>query len=411
MKGIIAKAWADRRNTQLSLTAMSRRITQHLTQRALRPPKARTNYLPILIGEPGIGKSKTLSCIAETLGWNFARWDVNAQGFEDNAGLPYLAEGANGEKIAKTAPSEYLPTFASEPTLLEIGELPTAPPNVQNQIREIIDGLFIGKTVSPFCLMVATGNPPEARFTTGNQIDEAIEDRLDPYIVVPLPDELLTIWSRIMFPTIYRFLSDYPTFISSVITDGAAVGHQDLSPRHWMMIAEKVENLRNVGEPAAVIMQDIRSSFVNATNIIPPLQQYLLVGDNPELMIILGRELITASPELLVEYEKRIQKWLSNNKLRGFVGASKNDLLRVLTQLTKVEVEQLPRFGPNIIKFIELLVDGKCHDMAKNVFDVIYTREHIAEIVLPLVGNTPVLVKMTKMYYELKELAAKVDSK
>jgi hypothetical protein len=97
--------------------------------------------------------------------------------------------------------------------------------------------------------------------------------------------------------------------------------------------------------------------------------------------------------------------------LRGFVGASKNDLLRVLTQLTKAEVQALPNFGPNIVKFINILVDGKCHDMAKNVFDVIYTREHIAEIVLPLVGNAPVLAKMTKKYHELKELTAKVDSK
>ena len=375
----------------------------------MRPPEARTNYLPILIGEPGIGKSKTLISIADALGWRFARWDVNAQGFEDNAGLPYLAEAGNGEKIAKTAPSEYLPTFATEPTLLEIGELPTAPPNVQNQVREIIDGLFIGKPVSAHCLMVATGNPPEARFTTGNQIDEAIEDRLDPYIVVPLADELLTIWSRIMFPTIYRFLADHPTFIDNSGGNGSA--EQQLSPRHWMMIAEKVENLRNAGEPPAVIMQDLRSSFVNATNILPPLQQYLMTGNNPDMMIILGRELILANDVKMVEYEKRIHAWLDSNKLRGLVGASKNDLLRVLSQLTEAETPNLPRLGPNVTRFLEILVDGKCHDMARNVFDTFYSKEHIADVTLPSIKSSKALAKMTAKCKELKELTAKVDGK
>ena len=408
MKGIIAKAWAEKDTTKLSLTAVSRRITQHLTQRAMRPPKARTNYLPILIGEPGIGKSQTLISIAESLGWEFARWDVNAQGFEDNAGLPYLADDGDGEKIARTAPSEYLPTFASKPTLLEIGELPTAPPNVQNQIREIVDGIFIGKPVSPYCMMVATGNPPEAQYTTGNQIDAAIEDRLDPYVVVPLPDELLTIWSRIMFPTIYRFLSDHPTFIDN--TREGTTTQQALSPRHWMMVAEKVENLKRAGESAAVIIQDVRSAFINATNIIPPLQQYLINGDNPELMIILGREIVMADEDKMANYEKRIKGWLDNNRLRGLVGASKNDLIRVMTQLRPDEIPKLPRLGPNITRFLEILADGKCHDMARNVFDTFYVKESVAEVVLPCIKSSGVLAAMTKKFHELKELMAKVDS-
>lgn len=329
-----------------------------------------------------------VSNLAAELGWIFARWDVNAQGFEDNAGLPYIDVLESGEKVAKMAAAEYLPTFANKPTLLEIGELPTAPPNVQNQIRLIVDGMFMGRAVSPLCMMVATGNPPEAEYTTGNQLDAAIEDRLDPYIVVPKPTELLSIWSKIMSPTIFRFLDANQTLIESI------------SPRHWMMVSEKVENLVSCRAEPGEIIQDIRTSFVDFTNILPLLQTFLITGNKEELRIILGREIIVASEEELDGYEKKIERW-SKEDLRGLIGASATDLTRTIGNMSEDDVGKFENLGRNILRFIEILTKNNCNDMARALMDNCYANE-VRTVVIPQLKSSKLMSDMAKRYRELK---------
>jgi len=396
MKGVIAAAWNDRVTLGMSLTATRRRLTQHLTQRAKRPPRNRTNYIPITIGEPGIGKSKMMQCIADDLGWKFKRWDVNTQGFEDVTGLPVIDEqkiGDHVQKVARFAKAAFVPGAVWEEqayTLGEIGELPTAPPTMQNILREMIDGQLNGDPLDPKCLLVATGNPPEARFTTGNMIDEAIEDRLDPYIVIPTTQELLIVWARIMFPTVYQFLSVNESMIDS------------LSPRHWMVIAEKVENLRQVGETPEAIVDDVKTAFVNHKEVIPPLLVFLKHGDDPEKLPILGRDLLSADEPRMDVYSKRIEKWLAGESTKGFVGATKNDVIRIIPSVTTEEVGNLPHAGRNLVRLLELLVDGHCQDMAKNLLDVVYPSKLSPDVIAQL-KKSPALRKMSAMYAEFQE--------
>lgn len=355
-----------------------------------------------MIGEPGIGKSTTLKCIADDLGWKFQRWDVNTQGFEDVTGLPMIDEqkiGEHTQKVARFAKSAFVPGAVWEEktyTLGEIGELPTAPPNMQNILREMIDGQLNGDALDPKCLYVATGNPPEARFTTGNMIDEAIEDRLDPYIVVPTTEELLIVWARIMFPTIYQFLSANESMIDA------------LSPRHWMVIAEKVENLRQVGESHETIVADVKSAFVNHKNVIPTLLVFLKHGNDPDKVPILGRDLLSADEARMSEYRKRLKRWLSGDATRGFVGATKNDIIRVVPYLTEEDVSKLPNAGPNVVQVLELLTEGHCQDMAKNLLDVLYPSK-LNRSMLEYLKTSPALKKMSKMYAEFQARMSKVS--
>jgi len=399
MPGIIAQAWANKDRLKLTLTQVRQRLMQHLTQRAKRPPGQRTNYIPIMIGEPGIGKSTTLAIMAADLGWDFQRWDVNTQGFEDITGLPTITEheiDGHKQQVATFAKAAFVPGAVWKKdrfTLGEIGELPTAPPNVQNILREMIDGQLNGEALDPKCMYVATGNPPEARFTTGSMIDDAVEDRLDPYIVIPTGDELLDVWSRIMYNTIYQFLMLNKSLIDDTI-----------SPRHWMVIAEKVQNLMQVGEQAEVILQDVRTAFAAHQNVLPMLLEFLKHGNDPYKLPILGRDYLYADEEAMTGFDDRLTYWFKQNN-RGFVGHTKNDIIRGLNTLTAADQEHHETIVKNVVHFLIVLVEGKCNDMAKSLLEVAYSKEALVDPMLEQLADTPALDKMAEAYgrYETRK--------
>ena len=400
MKGIIAKVWEARNDVKLTLTQVRHRLKQHLLARAKRPPNRRTNYLPILIGEPGIGKTTTLRAIAGDLGWGPSElMHLNTAAFEDFTGLPIVVEekvGGQVHKVAKFAKANFVPgaVWKDHQRVGIFDELPTAPPNVQCILREMIDGQLNGEQLDPNCLHVATGNPPEARFTTVNAVDEAIEDRLAPYVVVPTAAELLQIWSRIMYDLVYQFLALNPSVIVS------AEGATAISPRRWMTVAEQVQDLVEAGERAAIIVQDVQGIFAEHRNVLTMLRQFIEHGNDPLKLPILGRDLIFADEEKMKGYEARMAHWFKS-ETSGFVGESKNDLIRVMATLTPEDKKRVDTISTNVARFIELLVEGKCIDMAHNLMEVIYSGTLCDDIMAKL-KDKKALDDMTDKYQEFR---------
>jgi hypothetical protein len=321
----------------------------------------------------------------------------NTAAFEDFTGLPIIVdEKINGEvhKVARFAKAHFVPGAVwkeKEFTVGALDEIPSAPPNVQCILREIIDGQLNGDPLDPKCLYVGTGNPPEARFTTGQAIDEAVEDRLDPYVVVPAADELLQIWSRIMHDTIYQFLLEHQqNFLNAI------------SPRRWMTVSEKVQNLVEANENPDTIVQDVQSIFVDSQNVLPPLRKFLKHGNNPELLPVLGRTLISAGKDELAVLMERIARWLKEDK-SGLVGESKNDLLRVLATLTPEDRTNTKQIAHNVMRFMEALVKGKRNDMAKNIIEACYSRTELVNDITMALDKSEAVEAMTDAYQKFKK--------
>ena len=250
-----------------------------------------------------------------------------------------------------------------------LDELSTAPTLIQNQIREMIDGQLNGDPIDPNCLHVATGNPPDPRFVTVNALDEALEKRLKIYIIQPTREELLQVWERIMPNVIYRFLVMEEPFIDA------------LSPREWVGVAKDVQDVRDGGGSFEEAIEEAVDELLDHPEVAIKLRKYMKFGDDPYYYPILGRQLLDAKAADMKLLMALIERWINDDK-RGFIGESKNDLLRTLRNTTKDDFDKLgskaqKRAAENIVDFIEVLAATKCNDMAQQVLAHAFTTPFI----------------------------------
>lgn len=410
--GKIARHWGARDKRHHSLTEALNRLTQKFTARIQQPKETRANRIDIMIGESGIGKSTVLRQLADRLSkktgraWQTKLWHVGGQAFEDVTGLPVILEDVVLEdgtimpregytsamavaqresdpkkmqsavaalRIKEThrratfAKSEFVPgaIWHKHCTVGILDELPTAPTLIQNQIREMIDGQLNGDPIDPNCLYVGTGNPPDPRFVTVNALDEALEKRLKIYIIEPTQDELLQVWERIMPETIYKFLVMEKPFIDA------------LSPREWVGVAKDVADVQAGGGTFEEAIEEAVDELLDHPNIAIKLRKFLKFGDDPFYYPVLGRQLLVATAKEMQLIMALIERWIKENK-RGFVGESKNDLLRTLGNLTADEFggwekKAQERASDNIVLFIEALAATKASDMAKQALAHTFT--------------------------------------
>lgn len=397
MGRLLTTMWGNLPKYKVNLTFAKAHTRIHLNYRMNQPSDVRSNTIPIWIGTTGIGKSSSLKKMASDIGVRYCRWDARAQLFEDNLGIPDPAgkevKQADGsiKKVTANMEAELLPIFETEPVLLEIGELPTASQDVLNQIREIIDGIFTNRPVSPTCMMVATGNPLTDDYTTVNaELCESIEERLHPYLIVPEKAEKFEIWSTIMAPFVYQFLLKHDAFVD------------DLSPRSWVEIAEKVQALMDAGITAAEIIRDVRPKLVDT--MVPPLQKYIEAGYQPDKVPILGRAFLGADKQKASEYIERLTRWFKDND-RGFVGASKMDIARVLLQGGDSFVSKYPMAGEMFTAFMEICITHGGHDIAMSLLDTLYrsNKKHVSSPIMEKFRDSPALVAITNRFVKFQD--------
>lgn len=116
------------------------------------------NYPVILVGDSGVGKTAAVTAEAAQRGWPTVAL-IGAQiDPTDVGGLPVR----NGETIQYLAGERFDVLYASEPSVLFIDELTSAPPAVMAALLRVINERELaGKPLSPECRVVCAANPPE----------------------------------------------------------------------------------------------------------------------------------------------------------------------------------------------------------------------------------------------------------
>lgn len=333
------------------------------------------NRIPILLGEAGIGKTTVLKKMADRLAarsgnsWRSMLIHAATQGMEDNTGLPILKK-VDGRDVAGWAAPEHIPgavPWAGEDgkalgwTLGIIDELPTAPLLIQDQIRQLIDGTLPGSStpVDPRCVYVATGNPPDPRYVTVNAMDEALEKRLKVYVVVPTTEELLQVWSNIMPDLIYKFL----------VMNTAAI--PELSPREWEGVSKDVQYIIESGGSVQEAIGEAEDELADKADIISALQKFIAFGDDPYHYPIRGNKFLEADGNSLKQYVALMARWVADSK-DGLLGASSNDLLRILKVMPAGDLRDNKTAENNVVGMLEFLAGSKRPDMVKALMEAIY---------------------------------------
>lgn len=364
VNGKIAQVWTNRQKAGMSLTQVANRLIRKLLVRRSQPRAERANRVDLLIGESGIGKTATVRMMVDRLTagskempWKLKLWHVATQGFEDVTGLPIIEKSRGRPAVAKFAKADHVPGAVHDPEHYTLGvfdELPTAPPMIQNQIREIIDGQLNGEPVDPNCLYIATGNPPEAKFVTVQAMDDALEKRLKVYAVVPTTEELLTVWATMLPKRIHSFLLTNQQHIGTV------------SPREWEGIAKDVEDTLTGGGTIDEAISEAAADLFHAPTVVTKLREFFKFGDDPYYYPITGRALADATKKHHAEHVALVQRWAKDN-VEGRIGATAHDLVRMLKMRTSDAYTK--RAAENIVDFAKTLIDCRFVDMGKSVLE------------------------------------------
>lgn len=361
-----------------------------------RPRAERANRIDVLIGESGIGKSTVLRKLADRLAavtgqpWKPHLCHVATQGFEDNTGLPVIETrktGRHTQKVATFAKAEHVPGAVWQPhyTLGILDELPTAPPLIQNQLRELIDGQINGEPIDPKCLLIGTGNPPDARFVTVNALDDALEKRLKIYVIEPTQEELLAAWSRLMPDIVYKFLLMNRTFIDA------------LSPREWEGVSKDVQDLIDGGGTLIEAGEEAADALIAAPEVEVAFRQWLKWGDDPERYPIRGQQVVQAENGQMGTYAARVDRWLKSNQ-RGLAGESARDLVRTLNMTPAEDIKKMDMdtIATNVVQFIVPYTQNEANDMANAVLEIVVDSELVDKVCALLGQETKTLAALTE---------------
>ncbi|KKN28760.1 hypothetical protein LCGC14_0850970 [marine sediment metagenome] len=408
--GKIARHWENRDKRSHSLTQVTDRLIKKIIARMKRPKHTRANRIDVLIGDSGIGKSTVLRKLADRLSvitgdvWKAKLWHVATQGFEDNTGLPIIEEHqVNGkmQKVATFAKADHVPGAVWQPhyTLGILDELPTAPPLIQNQLREMIDGQINGSPIDPKCLLIGTGNPPDARFVTVNALDNALEKRLKIYIVIPTKSELLEVWSQIMPDLIYKFLMMHQEFIDAI------------SPREWEGVSKDVQDLVDGGGTLQEAAEEATDALIEYPNIEVKLRQWLQWGDDPRHYPLRGLQIMKATDNEMATYQGYLEHWLQERNLRGLAGQSAQDLVRTLNLTAEEELKKdEDRIARNVTQFLIPLAELEANDMAKTILEVVMNGVLVSQICLNLKANKKTLKAMSEALKRFHLMRSKISA-
>lgn len=357
-----------------------------------------------MIGESGIGKTATvrmmvdrLTGASKTLPWKLKLWHVATQGFEDVTGLPVIEKKKGHPAVAKFAKADHVPGAVHDDAHYTLGvfdELPTAPPMIQNQIREIIDGQLNGEPVDPNCLYIATGNPPEAKFVTVQVMDDALEKRLKVYAVVPTTEELLSVWSTLLPKRIHGFLLTNPQHIDAV------------SPREWEGIAKDVEDILAGGGTVDDAIAEAEADLFKSRPVVTKLREYFKFGDDPYYYPITGRALADADTQQHDDHMALIKQWAKDN-VEGRIGATAHDLMRMLRM--RASSAYTERAAKNIADFSKTLIDRKFIDLGKAVLETA-VKTSLKPKIAQLIEDTDQYDKLVAMIQSINELKQAVGA-
>jgi hypothetical protein len=374
--------------------------------RRTQPRAQRANRVDLLIGESGIGKTATVRMMVDRLTagskempWKLKLWHVATQGFEDVTGLPIIEKKKGQPAVAKFAKADHVPGAVHDPKHYTLGvfdELPTAPPMIQNQIREIIDGQLNGEPVDPNCLYIATGNPPEAKFVTVQAMDDALEKRLKVYAIVPTTEELLAVWSTMLPKRIHSFLLMNQQHIGAV------------SPREWEGIAKDVEDTLAGGGSINDAIAEAAVDLFDKPEVTRKLREYFKFGDDPYYYPITARAIIGANKKQHTAHVSLVKRWIKD-RVEGRIGATAHDLVRLLKVLPSDGFGDGKRAAENIVDLAKELIDGHYIDLGKAVLEEV-VKTALRPAISELFEDSDQFDKLAKMLHGVNEMKQAVGA-
>lgn len=253
--------------------------------------------LPVLLwGEPGIGKSATLSQLAEALGLPMETVIASIHEPSDFSGLPIVGDDPARQGVPMAPPDWAVRIARAGRGLLFFDELSSAPPAVQAALLRVVLERRVGSLHLPEQIrIVAAANPP-ASAADGWHLSPPLANRFvhlhwshDPRVVVR---GLAGTWPAVNVPTIKPerahaalarsrgivagFLTARPGLVHHMPTDAQGRGGAWPSPRTWEMALR----LLTFGDACAADREALAAALIGA------------VGDGA------GIELLTFAEEL-----------------------------------------------------------------------------------------------------------------
>lgn len=212
--------------------------------------------LPVLLwGQPGIGKSSTLTELARGLGLPLETVIASVHEPSDFSGLPVLGPDPAGQGIAMAPPDWAVRLRRAGDGLLFLDELSSAPPAVQAALLRVVLERRVGSLALPDGVRIVAAANPAGSAADGWQLAPPLANRFvhldwvhDPAVVVR---GLGGTWPRVPLPrlehsclgeavtraraAICGFLTVRPDYTHKMPTSAAGRSKAWPSPRTWEM--------------------------------------------------------------------------------------------------------------------------------------------------------------------------------
>ena len=247
--------------------------------------------LPVLLwGEPGIGKTATITQLAEGLGLPLTTVIASVHEPSDFAGLPVVGDDPAVQGVPMAPPDWAVRLVRAGKGLLFLDELSTAPPAVQAALLRVVLERRVGALRLPPQVRIVAAANPRSSAADGWELSPPLANRFvhlqwayEHDVVVR---GLAGTWPRAMLPrldadrlpeavararrAVCGFLEARPTLVHRLPDSEARRGGPWPSPRSWDMTLRLVAFAN-----AAGVSREVLSMLVRGT-----------VGDGPGLELL-----------------------------------------------------------------------------------------------------------------------------
>jgi hypothetical protein len=322
---------------------------QKLTQKEQRYydmmiPKSGVMYL---MGRPGEGKTATIECIAEKMGYQYIDLRLSQMDETDIGLYPKCKEDGGVEYVKHIVP-EWAHLANQKKTIIVFEELNRARESIRNAALQILNERRVGFKFkfNDDVLMCATGNLGEEDGTSVDEFDSALWNRLLPVKHSLTIEEWCDGYANDhVYPHIINFIKANPNHF---YTTPSETSKQYATPRSWTFLSNRLKTCETLNE-AIVICEDCGNSYIgtSATTFV----RYL--HDQNTLNI----------HDIVKNYDKNI------DKIKALTRDKRSELLTALKEIKFSGIKNKVHVN-NIIKFLKDIHDDERMSYIIHIIDV-----------------------------------------
>lgn len=337
-------------------------------------------WCPVLISDPGCGKSIIIESTAMERDWEYRRIPMGDVMEEDNMGVidPNHQDDKGHHTFTMPACMPMDPPcggLQGGRGIAHFDEIGTGSPTHQNMVSILLTagyrtGVF-GHTIHRGWFLCASMNPETAKYHLNQQLDPRVRDRLFPIYVVSKPEEV-----------IYYLGQSYkiPEFIYGFMMMNKDMAFEGVSPRSWEMIGALGWRYHHANTLQRHEFVDLlRSKLPKGT--VEALSAYMQLGDDPIHYPVSGRAIMNADESEHKEHMSRMKKWhrAGNDSL---ISATAYDISQYLGDRDQVLADKQVK---NIAEVIEHIVKA---DLVQQIVDISSGTDN-AQTLIKHIKNNP----------------------